>query len=106
MGVEQFGKNQRAINQKQDSLIEGYHFSNLFDQNEDQSGEKRNLATGEPIINDQDEKSAHLLVNRKGRLLKIDKELEKDEVTKFFLDNGFDAYGNEINNKDDKVHKK
>jgi len=37
------------------AAIAGHHDEDLFDQNETASGEKTNLATGEPIQNDQEE---------------------------------------------------
>lgn len=44
--------NQRARDEK--SELPGHHSENLFDQNEDAAGEKIDLATGKPFVNDND----------------------------------------------------
>ncbi len=107
MGIEQFGENQRATGQREDALKEGYHFDNLFDQNEDESGEKINLATGKRIRNDIDTPQNIVRVSEKDLTEndQVVKELEDDITTKWFLSQGFDKFGNKII-KDDEEPKK
>ncbi len=102
MGIEQFGENERATEQKKAALKEGYHFDNLFDQNEDESGEKINLETGERIINDSDEEQENseiMSVDSGGKLKDLKKEFEREAATKWLLKNGFDEQGNKMTTK-------
>ncbi len=99
MGIETFGENERARGQQEDALKEGYHFDNLFDQNEDGAGEKINPETGEFIINDSDkdlENSEVMSIDNKGKLKDIKRTLKDEAATKWLRENGFDEEGNEI----------
>ena len=107
MGIETFGENERAAGQKEDALKEGYHFDSLFDQNEDESGEKINLANGNEIRNDEGIQTTHgMVIDRKGKLTEIKKELENDPATKWLLEHGYDEAGNKkISTEEEELEK-
>lgn len=78
MKLEQLGPNERADDQASEKL--GYHFDTLFDQNEDESGSKIDLATGKPIKNDENIKTAHgMVVTKEGSLQELKKQIAEDE---------------------------
>jgi hypothetical protein len=99
MGIESFGENERALHQREDALKDGYHFDNLFDQNEDEAGEKIDLITGKQIRNDTDTQPESIRYVSEKELTADDaivKEIEDDITTKWFLSQGLDKFGNEI----------
>lgn len=66
----------------------GLHFDNLYDQNEDEAGEKVDLATGEPIDNST-AKNGDIdpeVVVREGRVVELDlRETGKDNAGEKWL---------------------
>jgi hypothetical protein len=97
MSMESFwgDKNERAEDQKEEYIKEGYHDENLFDQNENSAGEKIDLRTGNKINNEKSIKSPHGV--RKfviGKKDPVQDELENDPATAYLRDHGLDEFGN------------
>jgi len=83
MGIEQFGDNERAIEQDADRKRGGYE-GDYYDENEHRAGqEKRDLATGESIRNDGDIETPHDMgIDGEGKLIVMKEKLSEDVVTK------------------------
>ena len=115
MGIEtfkknEFGDNDRAIEQDQDRKNGGYG-GDYYDENEHRAGqEKRDLSTGKPIKNDGGVKTPHgLVIDKEGKLVNLAEGLNskqkklQDMADELLKQYGSDEFGIEPPKEDKKA---
>lgn len=84
---EEVKVSERALEERE--KLTGHHSEDLYDQNEDAAGEKINLATGLPFVNDNETPElVPTVVERGTRDALPDLEEEDDAAAKWLRENG------------------